>query len=248
MQELLLLHLLLAPTFASSLIRLGPVDAVLSSVYGGYAAEKCIDGEEGGWDPGSSDEENMCHTLPEPLPWLALDFGRPVNVMKVLLVNRLAEGWDLARGIQVRVADELPTSSEELFTGGSLLGTYEGPGRENQKITIKKGTAQMLLGRYLVVQMDNGDEAPLHLKEVSALGFGGAVVSLFEFISKNCEIVFNNISVPDQQLLEEDCNATCRGENFTQSGTRGGWEEQTDKCYLWSNEKKNWTEAEMACR
>ena len=40
----------------------------------------------------------------------------------------------------------------------------------------------MLLGRYLVVQMDNGDDAPLHLKEVSAFGFGGAVVSLFEFI------------------------------------------------------------------
>ena len=184
MQELLLLHLLLATTFASSsLIRLGPVDAVLSSVYGGYAAEKCIDGEEGGWDPGSSDEENMCHTLPEPLPWLALDFGRPVNVMRVVLVNRLAEGGDLARGIQVRVADELPTSSEELFTGGNLLGTYEGPGKENQNIQIRKGGVQMLLGRYLVVQMDNGDDAPLHLKEVSAFGFGGAVVSLLEFIS-----------------------------------------------------------------
>ena len=100
-----------------------------------------------------------------------------------------------------------------------------------------------MLGRYLVVQMDNGDEAPLHLKEVSAFGFGGAVVSLFEFISKNI-----SLSVPDQQLLEEDCNATCREENCTQSGTRGGWEEQKDKCYLWSNEKKNWTEAEMSCR
>ena len=60
----LFFHLLLVPTFATSLIRLGPVDAVMSSVYRGYRAEKCINGEEGGWDPGSSDEEEMCHTLP----------------------------------------------------------------------------------------------------------------------------------------------------------------------------------------
>ena len=178
MLGLLFFHLLLVPTFATSLIRLGPVDAVMSSVYRGYEAEKCINGEEGGWDPGSSDDENLCHTLPEPFPWLALNFGTPVNISRVILVNRMAAGEDLARGIEVRVADDLPSSSEELFTGGNLLGTYEGPARGNQKIQIGTGKTEMLLGRYLIVQMDNGKDAPLHLKEVSVFGSTG----VFEYI------------------------------------------------------------------
>ena len=85
----------------------------------------------------------------------------------------MAGGGDLARGIEVRVADVIPSSSEELFTGGNFLGTYEGPARGNQKIQIRVGRTEMLLGRYLIVQMDNGEDAPLHLKEVSVFGFAG---------------------------------------------------------------------------
>ena len=169
------------------IIRLGPVDAVMSSVYRGYSADKCIDGEEGGEDPGISDEENMCQTLSEPFPWLALDFGTPVKVTEVVLVNRKSKGGDLAQGIEVRVADELPTSSQELFTGGNLLGIYEGPGWERQKIPISKvKTVEMLVGRFLIVQMDNGEDAPLHLKEVSAWGFGGEVL---DSLKENLNIV-----------------------------------------------------------
>ena len=179
MRGVLLFLLSLARIFTTKrIIRLGPVDAVMSSVYRGYSADKCIDGEEGGEDPGISDEENMCQTLSEPFPWLALDFGTPVKVTEVVLVNRKSKGGDLAQGIEVRVADELPTSSQELFTGGNLFGIYEGPGKEWQKIWIpdpKVKTVEMLVGRFLIVQMDNGEDAPLHLKEVSAWGFGGEV-------------------------------------------------------------------------
>ena len=185
MRGVLLFLLSLARIFTSK--RLGPVDAVMSSVYRGYSADKCIDGEEGGEDPGISDEENMCQTQSEPFPWLALDFGTPVKVTEVVLVNRKSEGGDLAQGIEVRVADELPTSSQELFTGGNLLGIYEGPGR--QKIPIpdpKVKTVEMLVGRFLIVQMDNGEDAPLHLKEVSAWGFGGEVL---ESLKENLNIV-----------------------------------------------------------
>ena len=153
--------------------RLGPVNAVMSSVHKGFTAEKCIDGEEGGWDPGHSDEENMCHTLPEPFPWLALDFGRSVNVTRVVLVNRFAAGGDKAQGISVFVANNLPTSSEELFTNGSLLGFFAGPATEKQKIQVRATRAVALQGRYLIVQMDNGRENPMQLKEVFVFGQGG---------------------------------------------------------------------------
>ena len=155
------------------LSRLGPVNAVMSTVYQGFTAEKCIDSEEGGWDPGHSDEENMCQTLPEPFPWLALDFGSTVNVTRVVLVNRFAAGGDKAQGISVFVADNLPTSSEGLFTNGSLLGFFAGPATEKQKIQVRATRAVALQGRYLIVQMDNGKESPMHLKEVFVFGHGG---------------------------------------------------------------------------
>ena len=169
---LLLAFQLLKFTSASP-SRLGPLNAVMSSVYEGFTAEKCIDGEEGGWDPGHSDEENMCHTLPEPFPWLALDFGSTVNVTRVVLVNRFAAGGDKAQGISVFVANNLPTSSEELFTNGSLLGVFVGPATEKQKIQVRATRAVALQGRYLIVQMDNGRENPMHLKEVFVFGQGG---------------------------------------------------------------------------
>ena len=79
------------------------------------------------------------------------------------------------------------------------------------------------MGRYLVVQMDNGEDAPLHLKEVSALGFEGEFFASVEDIFLVCQKnVFNDNSVPDQHVLEEDCNATCREENCAQSGTTAG--------------------------
>ena len=174
MRGVLLFLLSLARIFTSKrLIRLGPVDAVMSSVYRGYSADKCIDGEEGGEDPGISDEENMCQTLPEPFPWLALDFGRSVNVTRAVLVNRFAAGGDKAQGISVFVANNLPTSSEELFTNGSLLGVFAGPATEKQKIQVRATRAVALQGRYLIVQMDNGRENPMHLKEVFVFGQGG---------------------------------------------------------------------------
>ena len=75
------------------------------------------------------------------------------------------------------------------------------------------------------------------------------------------------ISVPDTTILEEDCNVpckeNCKGEgnvpplNVTVSLVNnetsrlvntGAWEKHKGRCYLWSQEKLNWTDAEMACR
>ena len=53
----------------------------------------------------------------------------------------------------------------------------------------------------------------------------------------------NDVSVSDQQVLEEDCNVKCMNNRTT-----GIWEEHMGKHYFWSSEKMNWTDAEMACR
>ena len=74
------------------------------------------------------------------------------------------------KNVEVRISDELPADGESMFTGGLLLGTYEGPGTKGESIEIESDELwKQKVGRYLIVQMDNGKD-PLHLKEVTAFG------------------------------------------------------------------------------
>ena len=146
---------------------------MLSSIkYEGWGADKCIDG--------ITDGPDMCHTNYDEAPWIALDFGEDltVSVHKVFLYNRADAGRpDLAgrtRNVTIRLSDELPTSATSMFTGGHLLGTFAGPGTPGQQIEISAGPGwSMKIGRYLIVQMDNGHNAPLNLNEVVAFGSEG---------------------------------------------------------------------------
>jgi len=149
--------------------QLYPVNASMSSVYlaGYYPASKCIDGitTDGDWGGGSG-ADGMCHTGKDLFPWIALDFGTQVMVKRVDIVNRSVLG-DRTRNINIRVGDQLPASGEEMFTGGKLLGQFDGPATDGQYISIQGNG--MLAGRYLIIQMDNGND-PLNLKEVTAYG------------------------------------------------------------------------------
>ena len=140
---------------------------MLSSIkYEGWGADKCIDG--------ITDGPDMCHTDYDEAPWIALDFGEglTVSVHKVFLYNRAAAGR--TRNVTIRLSDELPTSATSMFTGGHLLGTFAGPGTPGEQIEISAGPGwSMKIGRYLIVQMDNGHNAPLNLNEVAAFGSEG---------------------------------------------------------------------------
>ena len=57
-------------------------------------------------------------------------------IQRVELYNRQDCCGDRTKNVFVRVADELPTSGSEIFNGGSLLGSFPGPGTNGQKITI----------------------------------------------------------------------------------------------------------------
>ena len=83
-------------------------------------------------------------------PWLALDMGESQAVRKVQIFNRAGNSGDDLRDIEVRISDTKPTSAEEHFTEGSLLGNYDGWASTGQMITMEKSESSM--GRYVVVQ------------------------------------------------------------------------------------------------
>ena len=111
----------------------------------------------------------MCQTrCNASTPWLALEFSGPVRVTKVDIYNRADEcGWcaEKTRNLEVRLTDELPTTEDQMYTGGHLLGTFEGPGTRGQIIKVE-GAART--GRYVLIQMNSQDCLNLH--EVETFG------------------------------------------------------------------------------
>ena len=149
-----------------------PKSAHLSTTYEKFDGNKCIDGITAGTG-------SLCHSKRELAPWLALDYGKDarVSVEKVVLFNRagydLWQGWQRTKNVEVRLANELPTSGMKMFTGGELLGTFKGPGTRGQQFEIKSGPGwEKKSGRYLVIQMNHkGKPEYLNLQEVFAVGF-----------------------------------------------------------------------------
>ena len=97
--------------------------ATLSSTY--YSGANCIDGTGA-----------MCHTNNDATPWIAIDYGTRVIVERVEIINRGDCCGDRTRNVDVRISDELPTSGDQMFSGGSLLGHFAGPATNGQHIII----------------------------------------------------------------------------------------------------------------
>ena len=126
--------------FTGPVVELEPVTATLSSTLENnehFGAGKCIDGITEGPDEGTSDGANadFCHTNDEPMPWIAIDYGTLVTVARVEIFNRNMAG-NRTRNVDVRISDELPPSGSQMFSGGTLLGHFAGPGTNGQHIVI----------------------------------------------------------------------------------------------------------------
>ena len=117
---------------------LQPVTAQMSSTHSPRTADRCIDGDT----ETAANHGNMCHTEDEGLPWLAIDFGTTVTVKRVEIFNRDDCCGDRTKNVDVRVANELPTSSSQMFSRGSLLGHFAGPATNGQHIIV---SGQILL-------------------------------------------------------------------------------------------------------
>ena len=93
-----------------------------------FIATNCIDG--------ITDTGKICHTKNDRYPWLALDFGKTFAINRVDIFNRHDCCGERTRNVEVRVSEYLPTSAQWKFSGGSLLGTFLGPGTSGQLIAI----------------------------------------------------------------------------------------------------------------
>ena len=136
-----------------------PYVAVMSSEHTIFVASRCIDGVTRGV------RSNVCHTLKEQAPWLLLDFQNRVEVTRVDIYNRADCCGERTRNLIVRLTDEVPTTGSTMYTGGQLLGTFQGPGTNGQVISVS-GSAK--IGRYVLIQMDY--QQPLNLHEVFVFG------------------------------------------------------------------------------
>ena len=126
----------------------------------GNGAENCIDG--------ITNNTTMCHSLCNTsAPWLALKFPGPVKVKRVDMYNLGDHLASRLRNVEVRLTDELPTSGDQMYTGGQLLGTFAGPGTNGQIVKVE-GTART--GRYVLIQMNNRDCLHQRWKNVWILG------------------------------------------------------------------------------
>ena len=106
-----------------------------SDGWGTLVADNCIDGDTDTWHGPATN--GICATNGgEATPWIAVDFGTRVSVERVELFNRKGCCWDRTRNVDVRISDELPTSADQMFSGGSLLGHFAGPGTDGQHIII----------------------------------------------------------------------------------------------------------------
>ena len=110
------------------------------STYGALEAGHCIDGNT--VPVGTLPHGGICSTTPnnDATPWIAIDYNTRVIVERVELFNRV-DGWgNRTRNVDVRISDELPTSANEMFSGGTLLGHFAGPGTDGQHIVISGQT------------------------------------------------------------------------------------------------------------
>ena len=104
-----------------------------STLRAGFGAGNCIDGDTETVHPGVN---AICHTKWEPTPWISIDYGARVIVERVEIFNRADGAGVRTRNVDVRISDEIPTSGDQMFSGGTLLGHFDGPGTDGQHIII----------------------------------------------------------------------------------------------------------------
>ena len=143
-----------------------------------FPATKCIDGNTEGPDldkdvGGIIKVSNMCHTQNEPAPWIAIDYSVNVTVQRVEIFNRRECCGDRTQNLDVIISNELPTSANKVFFGGTEFDHFRGPATDGEQIIMsgdKVPPGEVASGRYVIVQMNNGKGNPLNLQEVKAFG------------------------------------------------------------------------------
>ena len=132
----------------------------MSSTFRDNVAGRCINGGvTGGYS-------STCHSNADAAPWLALDLGDKASVERVVIYNRDDSHAERFKNAKVWVADQLPDSGSQMFSGGQLLGSFEGPAKTSEVVTLTSSSG--LGGRFVIVQQDG--YGYLNLMEVTVWG------------------------------------------------------------------------------
>ena len=107
----------------------------------------------------------------EDAPWVAIEFPDPVEVGKVELVAADQEQAVELKNCEVRLLDDIVgILGSAMYTGGTLLGSWAGPARNGETITINPpGKNHFAAGKYVLVQCAT-EGAKLRLAEVRVFG------------------------------------------------------------------------------
>ena len=106
----------------------------------------------------------------EDAPWIAMEYPDRTEVGKVELVADNEHAVEL-KNCEVRLLDNIVgVLGSAMYTGGTLLGSWEGPASNGETITINPpGKAHFATGKYVLVQCAT-EGARLRLAEVRVFG------------------------------------------------------------------------------
>ena len=108
-----------------------------------HDADKALDG----------DTNSKFVTQQETAPWIAIEYPSPTQVSKVEVVNAPGGDGQRTKDCEVRLVDDLTgIQGSAMFTGGTLLGSWAGPGVGGETFTITGSAA----GKYLLFQCATG--------------------------------------------------------------------------------------------
>ncbi|XP_048754659.2 uncharacterized protein LOC125665814 [Ostrea edulis] len=137
-----------APTTGRTNLALGK-KAFLSSTMGKFSAALGVNGKL----------NDFFHTKSQTTPWYRIDLGKSYNIDEVVIYNRKAAGSRFRNAV-ISVGESLSTLKK--------CGTFKGPGKDGQRISIK---CPGMKGRYLQVHVSG--RGFLHLAEVQVFGGSG---------------------------------------------------------------------------
>ena len=130
-----------------------------------HDADKAIDG----------DTNSKFVTQQETAPWIAIEYPSPTQVSKVEVVNAPGGDGQRTKDCEVRLVDDLTgIQGSAMFTGGTLLGSWAGPGVGGETFTITGSAA----GKYVLFQCATGTY--LNVMEIKVYA-GRCIVSLICF-------------------------------------------------------------------
>ena len=121
----------------------------MSSVYSdSFGSDKALDG----------DTSSKAVTQEETAPWIAVEYPSPTEVSKVEIVNDAGADGQRTKDCEVRMVDDLTgILGSAMFTGGTLLGSWAGPGTGGETITINPpGRGVFATGKYVLLQCATG--------------------------------------------------------------------------------------------